>query len=78
MVALNERHWAHGNQDFCLIFVFTFLNIHKIGCNGRLHLGSCGGMTVIPKVNQRPGPDVLHLQPSRIAIILKGTIVMDE
>lgn len=37
-----------------------------------------GVLTVIPEVNQRPGPDVLHLQPSSIAIILEGTIVMDD
>lgn len=37
-----------------------------------------GVLTVIPKVNQRPAPDVLHLQPSTNAIILKGAIVMDD
>lgn len=35
-------------------------------------------LTVISDVNQRPGPDVLHLQPSSIAIILEGPIVMDN
>lgn len=37
-----------------------------------------GVLTVIPEINQHPGPDVLHLQPSSIAIILEGTIVMDD
>lgn len=37
-----------------------------------------GVLTVIPEVNQCPGPEVLHLQPSSIAIILEVAIVMDD
>lgn len=37
-----------------------------------------GVLTVIPEVSQRPGPDALHLESSNIAIILEGTIVMDD
>ena len=37
-----------------------------------------GVLTVIPEDRQQPGPHALHLEPSNIAIILEGNIVMDD
>ena len=37
-----------------------------------------GVLTVIPEDRQQPGPHALHLEPSSIAIILEGNIVMDD
>uniref|UniRef100_A0A3B4WHJ5 Uncharacterized protein n=1 Tax=Seriola lalandi dorsalis TaxID=1841481 RepID=A0A3B4WHJ5_SERLL len=37
-----------------------------------------GVLTVIPEDRQQPGPHALHLEPSSIALILEGNIVMDD
>lgn len=37
-----------------------------------------GVLTVIPEDSEQPGPNALHLEPSSIAIILEGNIVMND
>lgn len=37
-----------------------------------------GVLTVIPEDGQQPGTHALHLEPSSIAIILEGNIVMND